>query len=439
MKQEQWHRRCQWIHHEFSTGILFLLMLSTSAWILSGPSSCQTCRTHISHPSTILRLPRTRVAANRNQGEGDQGDAKNDYGFFSRLTSNKKKEPEETKEESLGFLRSLSKKLESARESREAKNRAEKEAELAAILERESRISGMVSFPNFNTSGFATAFRNVSGSFSLVKDSVLSIRSDKTPLTVEEKRLADLRARTENEKVRRLAALQLADQRAVERRKKLEQAERELKKAKKKGEGNDSSSNDQPEPRSNPLSVAQKYVSGFFESPTGKEEWLVVAPKTRIAPGQMVPVTAAGLDLLLVASKDGSALYCTANSCPHLGTPLEVGMLERRPIEPSAKTANKNNSTRDEEMPILQETDIANLLTQDGCEDCIVCPLHKTAFALASGEVRGEWCPYPPVIGKVMGVIKSKSSLPTFDVRTRGKNIEVRINSPLEIPEEENR
>ena len=71
------------------------------------------------------------------------------------------------------------------------------------------------------------------------------------------------------------------------------------------------------------------------------------------------------------------------------------------------------------------------MLKQDGCEDCVVCPLHKTAFALESGEVRGEWCPYPPVIGKLTGAIKTEANLAVFDVRTKGKNIEVRINTPF--------
>jgi nitrite reductase/ring-hydroxylating ferredoxin subunit len=380
-----------------------------------------------------------------NQNEEDPNE--NSSSFFSWLSSKKEKkvEPKETKEESsTGFFRSVSNKLESVRESRQAKNRAEKEAELAAMMERDSRtISGMVSFPNFNQSGFASAFRNVSDSFLQAKDGILNIRIDKKELTMEERRLAELRLRTANEKARRLAAKQQAEQRVVDRRKKKEQAERDAKAATQKVEGGiESSADDQPESRSNPLSVAQKYISSFFESQKVKEEWVVVAPKTRIAPGQMVPITVAGLDLLLVASKDGSALYCTANSCPHLGTPLEVGMLERRPIELSSENNNPNRTSstlEDEGMSILQETDIAKLLSQDGCEDCIVCPLHKTAFALASGEVRGEWCPYPPVIGTMMGAIKGKSSLPTFDVRTRGKNIEVRINSPIEIPEDEKR
>jgi nitrite reductase/ring-hydroxylating ferredoxin subunit len=137
--------------------------------------------------------------------------------------------------------------------------------------------------------------------------------------------------------------------------------------------------------RSNPLSVVQKYVANVLAKQNSIEEWVAVASKTSIAPGALVPVSAGGLDLLLVASKDGSALHCIANSCPHLGTPLEIGTLERRPIE--YPESEPNNAI--EKSPILQETTIAKLLAQDGCEGCIVCPLHKTAFALDSGEVRG--------------------------------------------------
>jgi hypothetical protein len=51
--------------------------------------------------------------------------------------------------------------------------------------------------------------------------------------------------------------------------------------------------------------------------------------------------------------------------------------------------------------------------------------LRHTAFALDTGEVQGKWYPYPPVLGKVMGTVKAKSTLSEFDIHTRGKNIEV--------------
>ena len=153
------------------------------------------------------------------------------------------------------------------------------------------------------------------------------------------------------------------------------------------------------------------WVSGVFSASGKDEEWIVAFPRTQIAPGVVKPLVVGGLDLLVVASRDGKRLACIANSCPHLGTPLETGQVVRLPAEGQA----------------AQQPGVAD----DKCEDCIICPTHQTAFSLASGEVRGEWCPHPPGIGKMMGAIKTKTNLPTFSVRQRGKNIEIRLNSDL--------
>lgn len=211
-----------------------------------------------------------------------------------------------------------------------------------------------------------------------------------------------------------------------------QQQQQPAKKEEKKIEAKTESSGSKSQRLGGVVSAAQKFVSGVFEAKA--EQWIVVAPKTRISPGEILPVTAAGIDLLLVASKDGSAVHCVANSCPHLGTPLEVGSLARLPIESKNTPSQQQVQPKEKkETNAFGESDIANMLKQDGCEDCIVCPLHKTAFALESGEVRGEWCPYPPVIGKLTGAIKAQANLPVFDVRIKGKNIEVRLNTPVEI------
>ncbi len=61
----------------------------------------------------------------------------------------------------------------------------------------------------------------------------------------------------------------------------------------------------------------------------------------------------------------GDNVYAVSNKCPHLGLSMQ------------GKTA---------------------LLSAKVTPDCcIVCPAHNTAFDLATGEVKGEWCPGFPV------------------------------------------
>jgi len=180
--------------------------------------------------------------------------------------------------------------------------------------------------------------------------------------------------------------------------------------------------------KESPFTVVQKF---FRKKDLESERWITVFAKTRISPGEQVPITVEGLNLLVVASNVGVKLYCIENSCPHLGTPLETGQLTRLPIESSSSTTTDesltNTLTSASKDTSWTEVDVTSMLSQDGCEDCIVCPLHKTAFALETGQVRGEWCPYPPVIGKVMGTVKNKNPARIFDVRTRGKNVQVKI------------
>lgn len=138
-----------------------------------------------------------------------------------------------------------------------------------------------------------------------------------------------------------------------------------------------------------------------------KEEWVVACPKTRVGPGQITPCVVNGLDIIIFASRDGQRLDAFANACPHLGSPFDLATVERKPVTEDKRKKDDG--------------------TGDGCVDCIVCPVHQTAFEIQSGQVRGEWCPYPPILGGIMGFMKPKSSLVKFAVRLRGKNVEIRI------------
>lgn len=144
-----------------------------------------------------------------------------------------------------------------------------------------------------------------------------------------------------------------------------------------------------------------------------KEEWVVACPKTRVGPGQIIPCSVNGLDIIIFAPRDGQRLDAFANACPHLSSPFDLATIEGKPIQQLGNKQRVNDGTG------------------DGCVDCIVCPVHQTAFEIQSGKVQGEWCPYPPMLGGIMGYMKPKQDLIKFAVRLRGKNVEVRIGTTI--------
>mmetsp|Transcript_26184 Transcript_26184/g.36156 ORF Transcript_26184/g.36156 Transcript_26184/m.36156 type:complete len:166 (-) Transcript_26184:92-589(-) len=87
-------------------------------------------------------------------------------------------------------------------------------------------------------------------------------------------------------------------------------------------------------------------------------------------------------------------IYAVSNKCPHLGLPLQGKIL----------TAE---------------------VTDAGC---LVCPAHKSAFDLKTGEPKGEWCPGMPelpFVGKPL--TGDPVPLPTYEVRLTDGNIEVNL------------
>eukprot|EP00192_Tetraselmis_astigmatica_P015490 CAMPEP_0117675650 /NCGR_PEP_ID=MMETSP0804-20121206/15728_1 /TAXON_ID=1074897 /ORGANISM="Tetraselmis astigmatica, Strain CCMP880" /LENGTH=151 /DNA_ID=CAMNT_0005484687 /DNA_START=8 /DNA_END=464 /DNA_ORIENTATION=- len=95
---------------------------------------------------------------------------------------------------------------------------------------------------------------------------------------------------------------------------------------------------------------------------------------------------------VLLAEVEG-AVYAVSNKCSHLGLPL-VG-----------KTGLFQAEIKDK---------------------CVVCPAHGTAFDLATGDVKGEWCPSLPNL-PIVGKGPKQKPLPAYPCRVEGDDIEVDI------------
>ncbi|MBD2501543.1 Rieske (2Fe-2S) protein [Anabaena azotica] len=81
-------------------------------------------------------------------------------------------------------------------------------------------------------------------------------------------------------------------------------------------------------------------------------------------------------------------VFAIENSCPHLKLPLQKGKI----------------------------TD----------EGAIVCPFHRSAFDLTTGNPT-TWTPFPPGIGKVMGMISKEKGLSVFPTRVEEGSIWVGV------------
>mmetsp|Transcript_21035 Transcript_21035/g.68073 ORF Transcript_21035/g.68073 Transcript_21035/m.68073 type:complete len:162 (+) Transcript_21035:2570-3055(+) len=91
----------------------------------------------------------------------------------------------------------------------------------------------------------------------------------------------------------------------------------------------------------------------------------------------------------------GEEVYAVSNKCSHLGLSMQ------------GKTA---------------------LLSAEVSDKCIVCPAHKTAFDLKSGEVVGEWCPGLPVLPLVGKPLEgSPAPLPVYSARITDGSVEVEV------------
>jgi len=119
-----------------------------------------------------------------------------------------------------------------------------------------------------------------------------------------------------------------------------------------------------------------------------KNVWTTICDSKDLQPSSLKAGFGAGQDILIATDKGGK-VFAAANVCPHIGTPLDQGTVEN---------------------------------------GAIVCPLHRSAFDLKSGQLVGPWCPAPPLIGPLTGKLKSPRSLATFQCRTQGGKVQVLLD-----------
>ncbi len=56
----------------------------------------------------------------------------------------------------------------------------------------------------------------------------------------------------------------------------------------------------------------------------------------------------------------------------------------------------------------------------------LVCPFHKSAFDLCSGEAKC-WSPWPPIVGGLLGAISSEKNLKVYPVKIEENRIFVDV------------
>ncbi len=104
--------------------------------------------------------------------------------------------------------------------------------------------------------------------------------------------------------------------------------------------------------------------------------WEKVLSRDELRSGNKQAMVVGGRRILLIHHED--RYYAVDAKCPHWGLPLDLSRIT---------------------------------------DDCsLVCPWHHSAFDLPTGDVK-EWAPWPPGLGRVIGMTSRRKVLPTFPTR----------------------
>lgn len=114
--------------------------------------------------------------------------------------------------------------------------------------------------------------------------------------------------------------------------------------------------------------------------------WIKVLPQAELPTGTRQVVKANSRPVLLVNHQ--GTVYAMDSRCPHVKLSLKKGQI-----------------------------------TPDGA---IVCPWHRSEFDLCTGAVK-TWTPWPPGVGKVLGMIAQEKTLPVYPTRIEDGSIWVEL------------
>ncbi len=112
--------------------------------------------------------------------------------------------------------------------------------------------------------------------------------------------------------------------------------------------------------------------------------WTTALAVDDLAPGARQVVKLAERSLLLL--NESGKIHAVDSICPHLKLSLKKGKV-----------------------------------TPDGS---LVCPWHRSEFNLETGSVN-KWCPFPPVVGSVLGKISSEKTLGVYPTKVENGQISV--------------
>ena len=116
-------------------------------------------------------------------------------------------------------------------------------------------------------------------------------------------------------------------------------------------------------------------------------DWVCALGVSELPPGTQRRVSVRGKRVRLVS--ESGQIFAVTDTCPHMKLSLEGGKVT---------------------------------------SDCfIICPHHRTAFDLETGQPR-DWSPWPPGIGRVLGLISGEKPLQTYATRVTDGDIWVRCD-----------